>query len=197
VRVVAKGYSQVEGVDYTDTFAPVAQLESVRTVLGIAASLDWEIHQFDVKTTFLHGNLTEELYMEQPEGRKEEGKEDWVCKLHKSLYGLHQAGRCWYERLCGEMQNVGFTRVGIDHSVFVKWGPLGDAMVMIHVNDMAIATSNTQTLESTFNDLKKIIDIVDMGDIRWFLGMAVTWDRTARTISVSTVGTCKYILLEE
>ena len=84
----------MEGIDYTDTFAPVACLESVRTVLGLAASLDWEIHQFDVKTAFLHGNLTEEIFMEQPEGCKEKGKEDWICKLHKSLYGLRQAGRC-------------------------------------------------------------------------------------------------------
>ena len=87
-RIVAKGYSQIEGIDYTDTFSPIAHLESVRTVLDIAASLDWEIHQFDIKTAFLHGDLTEDIYMEQPEGRKVRGKETWVCKLHKSLYAL-------------------------------------------------------------------------------------------------------------
>ena len=194
VRVVAKGYSQVEGRDYTDTFAPVARLESVRTVLGIAATLDWEIHQFDVKTAFLHGNLTEEIYMEQPEGRKEKGKEDWVCRLHKSLYGLRQAGRCWYERLYGEMQKAGFTRVGVDHSVFVKQEPQGDAMVTIHVDDMAVATSNKLTMTSIFDDLRKIIDIVDMGEIHWFLGMAVTRDRQARTISLSQKGFIDTIL---
>ena len=194
VRVVAKGYSQVEGVDYSDTFAPVARLESVRTVLGIAAILDWEIHQFDVKTAFLHGKLTEDIYMEQPEGRKEEGREDWVCKLHKSLYGLRQAGRCWYERLYGEMQKVGFTRVSVDHSVFVKRGPQGDAMVTIHVDDMAVATSNKHTMTSIYNDLRKIIDIVDMGDIHWFLGMAITRDRQARTISLSQKGFIDTIL---
>ena len=72
---MAKGFSQIEGIDYTDTFAPVARLESVWTVLSITASLDWEIHQFDVKTAFLHGDLIEDIYMEQPEGRKEKGKE--------------------------------------------------------------------------------------------------------------------------
>ena len=85
---MAKGFSQIEGIDYTDTFAPVARLESVWTVLSITASLDWEIHQFDVKTAFLHGDLIEDIYMEQPKGRKEKGKETWVCKLQKSLYGL-------------------------------------------------------------------------------------------------------------
>lgn len=148
--MVAKGYSQVEGLDYTDTFAPVSRLEFVHVVLGIAASLDWEIHQFDVKTAFLHGNLAEEIYMEQPDGRKEKGKEDWVCKLHKSLYGLCQVGRCWYERLCSEMQKAGFKHASVDHSVFTKHSNAGDAMVAVHVDDMAVATSNKETMAATF-----------------------------------------------
>jgi len=118
--VVEKGYSQIEGVDYTNTFAPVTRLELVGTILSIAESLDWEIHQFDVKTAFLHGKLTDEVFMEQPDGQKEKGKEDWVCKLHKSLYGLRQAGRCWYDKLYSEMQKIGFTCASVDHSVFVK-----------------------------------------------------------------------------
>ena len=185
VRVVAKGYSQVEGLDYTDTFAPVSRLESVRTVLGIAASLDWEIHQFDVKTAFLHGNLTEEIYMEQPDGRKEKGKEDYVCKLHKSLYGLRQAGRCWYERLCSEMKKAGFERASVDHSVFTKCDSAGDAMVTVHVDDMAVATSNKEMMTNTYHALKQILNVVDMGEIHWFLGMAITRDRKERTISLS------------
>ena len=152
-HIVAKGYSQVEGVDYTDTFAPVARLESVCTVLSVAASLDWEIHQFDVKTTFLHDELTGDIYMEQPEGRKEQGKESWVCKLQKLIYGLHQAGCCWYTHLYEEICKAGFTRVSMDHSVFVKQSSLGQAMVMVHVDDMAAAASNTQTLHETVQDL--------------------------------------------
>ena len=70
-------------------------MESMQTLLHVSASLDWEIHQLDVKTAFLHGNLEEEIYMEQPKGRKERGKEDWVFKLNKTLYGLKQAGRGW------------------------------------------------------------------------------------------------------
>jgi Reverse transcriptase (RNA-dependent DNA polymerase) len=94
VRVIAKGYSQIAGLDYTDTYAPVTCMESVCSILHIAASLDWEIQQLDVKTAFLYGNLTKEIYMEQPEGRREPGKEDWVCQMNKSLYGLKQGGRC-------------------------------------------------------------------------------------------------------
>ena len=74
-RIVAKGFSQIEGIDYKETFTPVTCLESVRAVLSLAASMDWKINQFDVKTAFLHGELTEDIYMEQPEGRKERGKE--------------------------------------------------------------------------------------------------------------------------
>jgi hypothetical protein len=99
VRVVTKGYSQVQGVDYTNTYAPVARMESMHSVLHIGAALDWEIHQLDMKTAFLHGDLQEEVYMEQPEGQRELGKEDWVCRLNKTLYGLKQAGRGWSARL--------------------------------------------------------------------------------------------------
>ena len=85
MRVVAKGFAQKPGIDYTDTYAPVARMESTRAILHIGASLDWEIHQMDIKTAFLHGNLKEEVYMEQPEGMKEPGKESWVCYMHKTL----------------------------------------------------------------------------------------------------------------
>ena len=91
VRVVAKGFTQVPGVDFGETYAPVTQLESIRTVLHIGATNDWDIDHLDVKTAFLHGELDEEIYMEQPEGVKEPGKEDWICRLNKSLYGLCQA----------------------------------------------------------------------------------------------------------
>ena len=76
-----KGFAQKPGIDYTDTYAPVAHLESARTILHVGASLDLEIHQMDVKTAFLHGDLEEEVYMEQPEGMKESGKESWVCYM--------------------------------------------------------------------------------------------------------------------
>ena len=93
--MVAKRYSQVAGVDYTDTYAPVAQMESMHMVIHIGASLDWEMCQLDIKMSFLHGDLEEEIYMHQPEGRREPGTEDWVCHLNKTLYGLKQAGRGW------------------------------------------------------------------------------------------------------
>jgi len=88
---VAKGFSQIPGINYKETFAPVARLESVRTILHIRAQNNWEIDQLDIKTTFLHRDLEEELYMEQLEGMTKLGREDWICKLNKTLYRLKQA----------------------------------------------------------------------------------------------------------
>jgi hypothetical protein len=90
---VAKGYSQVEGVDFNETFAPVAKFTTIRCILAIGAAMDLDIHQMDVKTAFLNGELEEDIYMDQPQGFVQDGKEDVVCKLKKSLYGLKQSPR--------------------------------------------------------------------------------------------------------
>ena len=87
-RLVVKGCNQKKGIDFDEIFSPVVKMTSIRTVLGLAASLDLELEQLDVKTAFLHGDLHEEIYMEQPEGFEEKGKEKLVCRLKKSLYGL-------------------------------------------------------------------------------------------------------------
>ena len=94
-RLVTKGYTQVQGIDYEETFSLVARYESIRYLLAHAALLDWEIEAMDVKLAYLHGVLEEEIYMEQPEGFVAKGEENKVCKLVRSLYGLKQAGRVW------------------------------------------------------------------------------------------------------
>ena len=96
--LVVKGFSQKKGIDYSEIFSPVVKMSSIRVVLGMAATMDLEIEQLDVKTAFLHGDLEEEIYMEQPEGFMVAGKEHLVCKLKKSLYGLKQAPRQWYKK---------------------------------------------------------------------------------------------------
>ena len=98
-RLVAKGYRQKEGLDYFDTYSPVSRITSTRTLIAIASLNNMEIHQMDVKTTFLNGELDEEIYMEQPEGFVVQGQENKVCKLVKSLYGLKQAPKQWHEKI--------------------------------------------------------------------------------------------------
>ena len=110
-RLVAKGYSQMEDIDYNETFAPVAKLTSIRMLFAIAAAMDYEIHQMDVKTAFLNGDLEEEIYMDQLEGFKVKGKENMVCKLLKSLYGLKQSPCSWYHEIDELLRFEGCTKL--------------------------------------------------------------------------------------
>jgi len=104
-RLVARGFSQTKGVDYEETFAPVVKFQSLRAVIALAAANGWVLHQMDVKTAFLQGTLKEEVFMEQPQGLEVVGMEDKVCRLNKSIYGLKQSPRAWYQRLETEMEN--------------------------------------------------------------------------------------------
>jgi hypothetical protein len=116
VRLVAKGFTQIPGIDYNDVFSPVVKHSSIRALLGIIAMHDFELEQLDVKTTFLHGDL-EEIYMDQPEGFIMPGKEKFVCKLKKSLYGLKQSPRQWYKKFDSFMIANGFKRSLYDRCV--------------------------------------------------------------------------------
>eukprot|EP00253_Pinus_taeda_P034783 PITA_34783 len=115
-RLVAKGFSQVEGIDYTETFSPVAKINSIRLVLSLAASLKWEVHQMDVKSAFLHGDLHEEIYMEHPIGFIQTDS-SLVCRLKKSLYGLKQAPRAWYAKMDSFLLESGFSRCYSDNTI--------------------------------------------------------------------------------
>ena len=119
-RLVVKGFSQKKGVDFEEIFSPVVKMFSIRVVLGLATVLDLEIEQLDVKTAFLHGDLEEEIYMEQPEGFRVPGKENLVCRLKKSLYGLKQAPRQWYKKFDSFMADHNFKKTMNDHCIFMK-----------------------------------------------------------------------------
>jgi len=98
-RLVAKGFTQTAGLDYQETFTLVARLDSLRLLLSLVATFDWEIHQIDIKSAYLNGNLEEEIYMDQPRGFEVKGAENKVCRLLKVIYGLKQAGRQWHKHL--------------------------------------------------------------------------------------------------
>ena len=122
-RLVCKGYSQEEGVDYGETFSLVARLEGVRTLLAYAAYKGFKVYQMDVKSAFLNGILDEEVYIEKRRGFIDPDKKDMVCKLHKALYGLKQAPRAWYERLHNYLIQIGFQRTNDNSSLYIKQGP--------------------------------------------------------------------------
>ena len=117
VRLVAKGYSQTPGVDFTDVFSPIVKHSSIRALLGIVAMHNLELEQLDVKTAFLHGELEEDIYMQQPEGFVVLGKEDYVCYMKKSLYSLKQSPRQWYKRFDSFMITHDFKRSSYDSCV--------------------------------------------------------------------------------
>jgi hypothetical protein len=119
-RLMAKGYSQREGIDYNETISPVSTKDSFRVVMALVAHFDLELHQMDVKTTFLNGELAEDVYMFQPEGFAEAGKEHLVCKLNKSIYGLKQASRQWYLKFDQVVTSFGFNENASDHFLPLK-----------------------------------------------------------------------------
>jgi hypothetical protein len=111
---VAKGFSQKEGVDYNETFSPVARYTSIGVVISIAAKMGWKIHQMDVKTTFLNGIIEEEVYIEQPKGFEVQGRDSHVCRLKRTLYRLKQAPRVWNSRIGSYLQWMAFTESEVE-----------------------------------------------------------------------------------
>jgi hypothetical protein len=172
VRLVVKGFGQKKGIDFGEIFSPVVKMSSIRVILSLAASLSLEIDQFDVKTAFLHGNLEEEIYMEQPDGFKAKGKESLVCRLKKSLYGLKQAPRQWYKKFESFMINHGYNKTTADHCVFVKKFTDGDFIILLlYVTDMLIVRHAIGKINSLKKELNRSFAMKDLGSTKQILGM--------------------------
>jgi len=150
-RIVAKGYSQVYGVDYEETFAPVAKITSLRAILAWAASMDKEIEQMDVVTAFLNPKLEEDIYMELPDGVEASSK---IVKLRKGLYGLKQSGRVWYLELHNHLTRMGFDRSHADHSVYSKITNGELMVIVVWVDDIIIITDKTSSMKNIKNQFR-------------------------------------------
>jgi len=119
-RFVARGFFQKEGIDYEETFAPTARYTTIRSLVSLATTMGWNIHQMDVKTTFLNGTIEEEVHIEQPEGFAVNGKDTHVCRLKKALYGLKQAHRAWYARMDAYLLRIRFVKSFADPNLYIK-----------------------------------------------------------------------------
>ena len=186
-RLVARGFTQIHGVDYYETFAPVAKLASVRTILAIAARNNWEVDVFDFHGAYLNGELEdgEDVYMEQPPEYETADRDAFVLKLKKALYGLKQGGRKWYDTLCRTLAKLGLRRAEADYGVF--YVHIGEDIILlaIHVDD-CVLTGNKVALLTEFKEkIGTIYQLTDLGPISWLLGIKVTRDRESRTLHLS------------
>ena len=176
-RLVAKGYSQIPGVDFNDIFSPVVKHTSIRLFLGLVARDDLELEQLDVKTAFLHGELDEEIYMEQPEGYHVKGKDHLVCKLQKSLYGLKQSPRQWYKKFDNFVLQIGFKRSDYDACVYCKRSQTSFAYLLLYVDDMLLAAKSLEEIKKIKLQLESKFHMKDLGAARKILGMEISRDR--------------------
>ena len=186
-RLVAKGFSQKKGADYTETFSPVARLESIRTIIAIAAHEDLHMTQFDVKTAFLHGELDEEIYMSQPEGYDDGSGR--LCMLKRGLYGLKQAPRQWNKTFNGFLLKYGLERSESDNCVyFCKHKAARKRILLsIYVDDGLLCTADQVTMDQMLRELNKEFKITQ-SDAACYLGLELERDRNKRTIAVRQTG---------
>uniref|UniRef100_A0A2N9H562 Uncharacterized protein n=1 Tax=Fagus sylvatica TaxID=28930 RepID=A0A2N9H562_FAGSY len=150
-HLVAKGFTQTYGLDYTKTFSPVAKLNSIHIIISLAVNLDWTLHQLDVKNAFLHGDLNETVYMAQPPGFESKG--ECVCHLKKSIYGLKQSPRAWFDKFSKAVVSHGMTRSQADHSVFFKKTKIGIVILVVYVDDIVITGSDKEGIQILINHL--------------------------------------------
>jgi transposase InsO family protein len=172
-RLVAKGYAQRQGVDFEEVFAPVARMETVRLLLALAAHSGWEVHHMDVKSAFLNGVLSEEVYVSQPPGYIADGKENAVLKLNKALYGLRQAPRAWYAKLHDSLTSLGFVRSPSEHAVYRRGDSSSYLLVGVYVDDLIITGTDTQAVLDFKEQMKQLFRMSDLGLLSYYLGIEV------------------------
>ncbi|KAJ9541677.1 hypothetical protein OSB04_028183, partial [Centaurea solstitialis] len=172
-RLVAKGYRQQEGIDYDETFAPVARLEAIRMFLAYAAYKDFTVFQMDVKTTFLYGHLKEEVYVAQPEGFVDKEHPDYVYVLDKALYGLKQAPRAWYEELSKHLLSKGFKKGSVDSTLFLMKEGEHIVVIQIYVDDIIFGSTSRELCKKFETVMTEEFKMSMMGEINFFLGLQV------------------------
>ena len=188
-RLVARGYTQVYGEDYLDTFAPVAKLHTIRIILSLAVNLEWDLWQMDVKNAFLQGELDDEVYMRPPPGLENLVKPGNVLRLKKAIYGLKQSPRAWYHKLSTTLNGRGFSKSEADHTLFTHTSQRGIVVILIYVDDIIITGSDKEGIILTKAFLKSSFDIKDLGELKYFLGIEICRSKEGLFISQR-----KYIL---
>ncbi|GJY27435.1 putative ribonuclease H-like domain-containing protein [Tanacetum coccineum] len=172
-RLVAQGYTQEEGIDYDEVFAPVARIEAIRLFLAFASFMGFIVFQIDVKSTFLHGTIDEEVYVSQPPGFIDPDHPNKVYKVVKALYGLHQAPRAWYATLSTFLEKHGYKRGTIDKTLFIKRDKKDIMLVQVYVDDIIFGSTNKSWCDEFEALMKSRFQMSSMGKLTFFLGLQV------------------------
>ena len=184
-RLVARGFSQKQGLDYDETFSPVIRFESFRSLVAVAVQKGLKLHQLDITAAFLNGHLEEEVFMDQPEGFKVEGKEHLVCRLKQSLYGLKQSPRCWNSTLDAHLKSMGYVQSTSDPCIYTSTE--GETSIIgVYVDDFVIATESSERIEQVKAALSQKFDVKDLGSLHYFLGVQVKQDEKGTWIGQPT-----------
>ena len=194
-RLVARGFTQIPGLNYTETYAPVACMASFRTILALAARQDWEVDAFDFNSAYLNGELreNEEIYMEEPPSYETPGEQSVVC-LQKAIYRLKQAGQKWYDALSHILTDIGFSVSRADPGVFVAREGEHILILAAHIDDCVITGSSPELIKDFKMKLNSRYALTDLGPVQWLLSIKVTRNHEARTISLSQEGYITSIL---
>ena len=184
-RVVARGFSQIPGIDFKDTFAPTLKMVPLRLMFSISASLNLELHHLDIETAFLHGDLEEEIYMEQPSHFVDPQFPNYVCKLHKSLYGLKQSPRMWHFKLHTYLVSIGFNRLQAEPNIYIRKDGAIYVIIGVYVDDLPIASNSIASIRKTINQLKEKFPVKDLGPLEYCLGIKVTRNRIEGTLTLT------------
>jgi hypothetical protein len=177
-RFVAHGFSQKEGIDYEETFTPIARYTLIKTIIALAAKMKWKLHQMDVKTTFLNGVIEEEVYIEQPQGFEVEYRKTHVCKLKKSLYRFKQAPRVGYGRINSFLTSLGFTKSKADSNLYFKVMNDEPMILLLYVDDLFLIGEEKLITECK-KKLSLEFEMKDLGLMHDFLGLEV-WQSPER-----------------
>ncbi|KAL2329865.1 hypothetical protein Fmac_017446 [Flemingia macrophylla] len=183
-RLVAKWYTQIYGLDYGDTFSPVAKIPTIRLFLAMAAIRHWPLHQLDIKNAFLHGELEEEIYMEQPPGFVAQGESGLVCKLRRSLYGLKKSPRAWFGKFSHVLGEFGMIRSESDHSVFYCHTSSDMCVyLVVYVDDIVITGNDADKIVQLKKHLFSHFQTKDLGCLKYFLGIEVAQSKAGIVFS--------------